>query len=188
MFNRKTRRLWGISITLAALLPVIILTTSCAGPPGTAGSAGPTGPSGPAGTDGATGPAGPPGESAATAAVFGMKDGGAVCNTCHALAEYVQPPDGRYTLAYEANHGYGGHDFDPLDESKTIDDCLACHAVGTGDRAGKGNVASISLREIVHPVHVGSPHFTVLLEGDEEERAGNCFSCHVMTGPSATGS
>ncbi len=150
MSRLKHLKWWGI---IGMLIPVALITISCAGSAGPAESTDP--------------------------AVFGIKDGGSVCTTCHELASYVDPPDGRYTLAYEANHGWEGHGFDPLDESKTIDDCQECHAVGTGDRAGKGTVASVSLREIVHPVHVGSPHFTVLLEGDEEERAGNCFTCHM---------
>ena len=166
MSGMKHMKWWVIS---GMLIAVVLITIGCAGS---------AGPAGPAGSVGPAGPQGPPGESATTA-VFGIKDGGAVCITCHVLAPHVQPPDGSYTLAYEANHGWEGHGFDSLDESKTIGDCLVCHAVGTGDRAGKGTMAPISLREIVHPVHVGSPHFAVLLEGDEEERPGNCFTCHM---------
>ncbi len=108
---------------------------------------------------------------------------------CHEqLAPWIQPnPEGKYTLAYEANQAYAEHGFDPQGKLLTLNDCLACHAVGTGDRAGKGNVSSKSLRDIVHRVHPTSEHFTVELEGEEEERQGDCFTCHVISGPSTTG-
>ncbi len=142
------------------------------------------------GSEGAQGPPGPPG-NVATVPTFAMKlyDGKPACEVmCHnAPAPIPDNVEGKYTLAYEANSHYAGHNFDPLGEPKILNDCLACHAVGTGARAGKGVVAPKSLRDIVHPRHVGSPHFMVMLEGDEEERPGNCFTCHEVSGPSATG-
>ncbi len=122
---------------------------------------------------------------------------GGVCHEVVSQAPYLQPNvEGKYALAYEANHAWAGHDFDPLGELKTLNDCLACHAVGTGDREGKGNVSSKSLRVIVHRVHLSSPHFEaaqlgpeVLAEAEEagEARPGDCFTCHVVTGSSSIG-
>jgi hypothetical protein len=48
-----------------------------------------------------------------------------------------------------------------------------------------GNVAPNALRDIVHRVHLTSPHFQIELE--EEERQGDCFVCHQVAGPSTTG-
>ncbi len=158
------------------LLVGLLLVSACQG------AAGPQGPQGPAGAPG------PPGE-AAVSPTFAIKldpnkpGCGGVCH--EAVAPYIQPnPEGKYTLAYEANQAYAGHNFDPLGELKTLNDCLACHAVGTGEREGKGVVAPKALRDIVHRVHLSSPHFTVTLEGEEEERPGDCFTCHAVTGPS----
>jgi hypothetical protein len=169
---------WGIGLVLVILLAGLL--TACQGP------AGPPGPAGPAGPPG---PPGPPGEAAAVP-TFALKFDpnepgcGGVCH--EQLAPWIQPnPEGKYTLAYEANHAYAGHNFDPQGKLLTLNDCLACHAVGTGDRAGKGNVAPKSLRDIVHRVHLTSEHFTVELDG--EERQGDCFTCHVISGPSTTG-
>ena len=186
----KRRLIWsGIGLVL-----VLLMTTFMIACQGTAGPAGPPGPAGPAGT------AGPPGEPAAVP-TFAIKFDpnqpgcGGVCH--EVVAPYIKPnPEGKYTLAYEANHAYAGHGFDPLGELKTLNDCLACHAVGTGERAGKGNVSSKALRDIVHKVHLSSPHFEaaqldpeVLAEAEEagEPRLGDCFTCHVVSGPSATG-
>ncbi|MDO8692299.1 MAG: hypothetical protein Q7R39_20195 [Dehalococcoidia bacterium] len=49
--------------------------------------------------------------------------------------------------------------------------CLECHAPGTGGRAGMGNIAPLSLRDIVHPAHMFSTTF-------KEHYAGQCFTCH----------
>ncbi len=173
----------GILAGAVLLLALVFVMASCTGDEGSAG------PPGPAGTLGPAGPAGPPGETAAVTR-FAIKVDpnepgcGGVCH--HELASYIQPnPEGKYTLAYEANHAWEGHGFDPLGELLTLNDCLACHAVGTGDRAGKGNVAPGALREIVHRVHLTSPHFQIEL--DEEERQGDCFVCHEVAGPSTAG-
>ena len=187
MSSIKKNLKWGGVIGLVLIL--VVFGVGCQGAPGE------TGPQGPPGSAGAAGTAGPAGEPA-TATVFALRFDssqpgcGGVCH--EAAAPYIQPnPEGKYTLAYEANHAWVGHDFDPLGELKTLDDCLGCHAVGTGDRDGKGNVSSKSLRDIVHKVHVSSPHFEaaqldpeVLEEG---ERPGDCFTCHVVTGSSTTG-
>ncbi len=174
---KKNLRWCGI---IGLVMTLVVIAVGCAG------SAGPAGQAGPAGSPG---PAGPPGEVAAVPTFALSLDAnepgcGGVCH--EAVAPYIVPnPEGKYTLAYEANHAWAGHGFDPLGELQTLDDCLACHAVGTGDRAGKGNVSSKSLRDIVHKVHITSPHFTVEL--DEVERPGDCFTCHVVSGSSATG-
>ncbi len=178
---------WSGVIGLVVVL--LAFGAACQGPPGTTGPAGPAGPAGSAGS------AGPPGD-AATVPTFAIKFDpndpgcGGVCH--EAVAPYIQPnPEGKYTLAYEANHAWAGHGFDPLGELLTLSDCLACHAVGAGDREGKGNVSSTTLRDIAHKVHLSSPHFEaaqldpeVLEEG---ERPGDCFTCHVVSGPSTTG-
>lgn len=177
---KKNLRWCGV---IGLVMMLVVLVAACAGPPGPQGEPGSPGPPGP------PGPSGPPGE-APISPVFAIKfdpNQPGCGGLCHeALAGHIDPnPEGKYTLAYEANHAYAGHDFDPLGELLTLNDCLECHAVGTGDRAGKGTVASKSLRDIVHRVHLTSPHFTVEL--DEEERQGDCFTCHVVTGPSTTG-
>ncbi len=189
--SKKKSLKWGGVIGLVVMLLVVV--AGCAGTAGPAGSAGPAG---------ERGPAGPPGEPAVTP-TFALsldpnKPGcGGVCHEEVSQAPYLQPNiEGKYTLAYEANHAYKGHNFDPLGELKTLNDCVECHAVGTGDRAGKGNMASKSLRDIVHKVHLSSPHFEaaqlapeVLAEAEEagEARPGDCFTCHVVSGPSTTG-
>ena len=173
----KTNLRWCGVIGLVVMLLVVV--AGCQGAPGETGPAGPVGAKG------------PPGEPAVTP-TFALKldanepGCGGVCHEVVSQAPYLQPNiEGKYTLAYEANHAYAGHNFDPLGELKTLNDCLACHAVGTGDRAGKGTVASKSLREIVHRIHITSEHFTVELDG--EERQGDCFTCHGVSGPSTTG-
>lgn len=181
---RKRNLKWCGAVILVLMLSVAVLLTACQGSTGSAGPAGPAGQAGPAG------PTGPSGEAAPVTPIFGIKfdpNQPGCGGLCHeALAGHIDPnPEGKYTLAYEANHAYKGHDYDPLGELKTLNDCLACHAVGTGDREGKGNVSSKSLRDIVHRVHITSEHFTVELDG--EERQGDCFTCHVVSGPSATG-
>ncbi len=177
---------WYVAIGVLLMLGVLVVFgAACQGPPGPAG---PTGPQGTAGSQG----------DVATVPTFALNFDpnepgcGGVCHEAVSQAPYLQPNiEGKYTLAYEANHAYAGHNFDPLGELKTLNDCLACHAVGTGEREGKGNVSSVALRDIVHKVHLSSPHFEaaqlspeVLEEG---ERPGDCFTCHVVSGPSTTG-
>ncbi len=145
---------WFLFLAVVLLVPVSLVLASCTGSEG---------PEGPAGEQG------PQGEPAA-ATVFTLKldsnepGCGGVCH--EALAPHIQPPTGAYTLAYEANHAWEGHGFDALGELLTLNDCLQCHAVGTGDRAGEGNVASKALRDIVHRVHLTSEHFQIELDGE----------------------
>ena len=182
---KKNLRWWGIGVVLVLLMTTFIV--GCQGPAGETGSTGP---------QGSTGSQGPQGEPAVTPTFAIRLDanepgcGGA----CHEqVAPYIDPnPEGKYTLAYEANHAWAGHGFDAAEGSLlTLNDCLACHAVGTGDREGKGTVASATLRYIVHKVHLSSPHFEAAqLEPEvleEGERPGDCFTCHVVSGPSTTG-
>ncbi len=76
------------------------------------------------------------------------------CEDCHA---------GPYSLANEVPDGHAAM---PADAD--INTCLFCHRI---DPDGTGNIANISLRDIVHPVHMGSKTFAW-------EFMGNCFSCH----------
>lgn len=191
--SEKRKLRWGGAISLMAVLIIVPLLAACAGPSGPSGAIGPAGERGPAGS---------PGEPAAVP-TFAIKFDpnepgcGGVCHEVVSQAPYLQPNvEGKYTLAYEANHAYKGHNFDPLGKLLTLNDCQTCHAVGAGDRAGKGNVASNSIRDIVHKVHISSPHFEaaqlgpeVLAEAEEagEARPGDCFTCHVVSGPSTAG-
>jgi hypothetical protein len=87
------------------------------------------------------------------------------CPDCH---------QGPYTLKAEAVNN-GGALHNGLPDDAGVVDCLVCHGPGTGAQEGKGNLAPISLRDIVHPVHMGSKIFTT-------EFVGNCFSCHNVSG------
>jgi hypothetical protein len=87
------------------------------------------------------------------------------CPDCHA---------GPYSLTNEAVGAVAGpHSGLAADAGLTV--CLACHAPGTGTQEGKGNMAPISMRDVVHPVHMGSKIFA-------SEFMGNCFSCHNVSG------
>lgn len=105
------------------------------------------------------------------------------CLACHVLADKAT---GKYTLAYEAHEraeARGGEhpSVAPDGTSMKVTDvnsvatCLQCHAPGTGARTGKGNVAPLSLRDIVHPAHMFSNTF-------KEHYGGNCFTCHNVAG------
>jgi S-layer homology domain len=87
------------------------------------------------------------------------------CPDCHA---------GPYSLKAEAVGAAAGPHSGLADDAG-LAACLTCHAPGTGAQAGKGNVAPISLRDIVHPVHMGSKIFA-------GEFMGNCFTCHNVSG------
>jgi len=76
------------------------------------------------------------------------------CEDCHA---------GNYSLANEVPDGHA-----VLRDDADINTCLFCHRM---DPDGTGNIANISLRDIVHPVHMGSKIFAW-------EFMGNCFTCH----------
>jgi len=95
------------------------------------------------------------------------------CTACHVQIA----PDGRYSLAWEAANAAqaNGLTHPPLPNGfkSTEQDCLTCHASqSTGDA---GVAAPLSLRAIVHPVHLFSDIFT-------SEFHGNCFSCHDVDG------
>jgi hypothetical protein len=76
------------------------------------------------------------------------------CPDCHA---------GPFILANEIPEGHP-----PVPADADVNDCLACHAM-QADLTG--NVAPLALRDIVHPVHMGSKIFAW-------ELMGHCFSCH----------
>jgi hypothetical protein len=88
------------------------------------------------------------------------------CPDCH---------QGPYTLKNEAVNNGGAAAHGGLAEDAGVTDCLICHAPGEGAQEGMGNVAPLSLRDIVHPVHMGSKVFAT-------EFVGNCFSCHNVDG------
>ncbi len=105
------------------------------------------------------------------------------CPACHAL---IDAETGKYTLAFEAHEraearGDEHPDVAPSGTSITSKDdvsvtvCLECHAAGTGDRAGRGVIAPLSLRDIVHPAHMNSQYFKL-------HYGGNCFTCHNVNG------
>ncbi len=60
-------------------------------------------------------------------------------------------------------------------EEVNVTTCLQCHAAGTGEREGKGVVAPLMLRDIVHPAHLNSQAFKL-------HYGGNCFTCHNVNG------
>ena len=98
------------------------------------------------------------------------------CPACHDL---VNATSGQFTLAYEAHAATKARNrthpaFQPTD-NPNVTECFACHAPGTGARAGKGTVAPLALRDIVHPAHLGSQIFKYVL-------GGSCFSCHNVDG------
>jgi len=98
----------------------------------------------------------------------------------------VDPETGQYTLPYEAHEraeargrehpevALDGTSLAPT-ESVNVTTCLSCHAPGTGEREGMGVVAPLSLRDIVHPAHMGSQYFKL-------HYGGNCFTCHNVNG------
>lgn len=171
-----------------------------AGPQGPKGDTGSAGPAGAQGPKGDTGPAGPAGatitmteelsSTIATATRLGMVafpavDGGTRrgCPACHVV---IDQATGKYTLSYEAIEAAkaagGEHPTTAPDGTKmgptddvSVNVCLQCHAAGTGDRFGKGNIAPLSLRDILHPAHMSSPIFTL-------HYGGNCFTCHNING------
>ncbi len=173
------------------------------GPAGAQGPKGDAGPAGPAGAQGPKGDTGAAATSTltitqtnelsstiATASRLGMVAFPAVeggvrrgCPACHTV---VDPATGKYTLSYEAIERVkamgGEHPTTAPDGTKmgptddvSVNVCLQCHASGTGDRFGKGNIAPLSLRDILHPAHMSSPIFTL-------HYAGNCFTCHNING------
>ncbi len=185
-------------IALASLVLLSIgLAVACQPTAGPAGPAGPPGPQGPAGPAGPPGPQGPPGPGLTEEQAKALEKAGALaeavpfptvearrgCPACHVL---VDKETGKYTLPYEAHEraeargrthpdvAPDGTSLAPAEEVK-VTVCLQCHAPGTGDRAGKGNIAPWALRDIVHPAHMGSQYFKL-------HYGGNCFTCHNVAG------
>ncbi len=100
------------------------------------------------------------------------------CPACHAL---INATTGFATLAYEAHAATAARNrthpaFQPTD-NPNVTECLPCHAPAPANsaRAGKGTVAPLALRDIVHPDHIGSQVFKVYY-------GGSCFTCHNIDG------
>ena len=100
------------------------------------------------------------------------------CPACHTL---INSTSGQYTLAYEAIQAAKARNathpsYKPTD-NPNVTECLTCHAPApsNGTRAGRGTVAPLTLRDIVHPAHMGSQVFKV-------HYGGNCFTCHDVDG------
>ncbi len=171
---------------------------------GAAGPPGQQGPPGPSGSAGAQGPAGSPGPVGPAGAGLSKEQGETLgkakalldsvpfpaleqvnrgCPACHTL---VDPKTGKYTLASEAHEraeARGGKHPDvapdgtslAVTQEVNVKTCLLCHAAGTGTREGKGVIAPLSLRDIVHPAHMSSQAFKL-------HYGGNCFTCHNVNG------
>lgn len=179
---------WTI-ISMTALAALVL--SACAG---ATGPAGPQGPAGPAGPQGPQGPAGPGLTEDQTKALETAGKLGAIqfpaldqvrrgCPACHVL---VNPATGQFTLPYEAQErakARGGKHPEvapdgtslAVTQEVNVRTCLLCHAAGTGDRAGRGVVAPLMLRDIVHPAHMSSQYFKL-------HYGGNCFTCHNVNG------
>jgi len=161
-----------------------------------AGTQGPQGPQGPQGASGGQGEQGPPGEELTEEQLAALETATNLsgiqfpaldevrrgCPACHALIE----DDGKYTLPFEAHEraevrGNVHPEIAPdgtslaVTEEVNVTVCLQCHAPGTGDRAGKGVIAPLALRDIVHPAHMYSPWFKF-------HYGGNCITCHNING------
>lgn len=178
----------------AMLILSTLLLAACAGAEGPEGPPGPQGPAGPAGAQGSEGSPGTEltEEQIAALAIAGNLGGIQFpaldevrrgCPACHVL---VDEETGQYTLPYEAHeraeargeeHPETAPDGTSLaaTEDVNVTTCLQCHAAGTGDRAGKGVIAPLSLRDIVHPAHMYSQWFKL-------HYGGNCFTCHNVDG------
>jgi hypothetical protein len=178
---------------LVVLLAGLLFVAACGGQPGSEG------PQGPPGEQGPPGPEGPPGPGTElteeqlaaldTAAALGGIQFPALdevrrgCPACHAL---VDDETGKYTLPYEGHeraeargkeHPSVAPDGTSLEATEEVSVlvCLQCHAAGSGDREGKGVIAPLSLRDIVHPAHMYSQWFKL-------HYGGNCFTCHNVDG------
>jgi hypothetical protein len=96
------------------------------------------------------------------------------CGACHVQIA----PDGRYTLAFEAEERAkargGEHPKLPNGFNTKFSECMACHG-SKEDESDKGIGAPFSMRAIVHPAHMFSTTF-------KEHYGGNCFTCHDVDG------
>ena len=190
-----------VGLVVVACTPAAAPSAQQQGPAGPAGPAGLAGPEGPAGSAGSAGPEGlqgPPGSGLTDEQTAALEKASALaesvpfpaveeqhrgCPACHVL---VDPESGAYTLSFEAHEratARGGQHpaiapdgtaMTPTDEVN-VTTCLQCHAPGTGDREGKGVIAPLALRDIVHPAHMGSQVFKL-------HYGGNCFTCHNVNG------
>ncbi len=191
---QKKRIFWVIALLLLGT----IIATSCAGPQGPEGPQGPQGPAGPQGQAGPEGPAGPAGEGLTEEQAAALDKASVLaesvpfpfleeqrrgCPACHVL---VDAETGAYTLPFEAHERAevrgGEHPEVAPDgtslaatEEVNVTVCLQCHAAGTGEREGKGVIAPLALRDIVHPAHMSSQYFKL-------HYGGNCFTCHNVNG------
>lgn len=183
MNKKRFSRIVAIGMISLGLGLILAACAGPAGPSGPQGQAGPQGPAGPAGKDGTT----LTNEQATAIAVAGQlgfisPPGEEVRRGCPACHVVVDAATGKYTLPFEAHErveirGEKHPDVAPDGTSiKATDDvnvtvCLQCHAAGTGDREGRGVVAPLSLRDIVHPAHMSSQYFKL-------HYGGSCFTCH----------
>lgn len=188
-----SHRVGALSILVILAFVVLLVGVGCQPAAGPAGPQGPAGSQGPAGPAGAAGPAGRDATLNVTqttalqyAAVLSTSLAYPVqdqqrrgCTSCHVLAD---KQTGKYTLSYEAHerveaqgrkHPDKAPDGTSLAPTSDVNMkvCLQCHASGTGAREDKGNIAPLSLRDIVHPAHMGSPTFKL-------HYGGQCFTCH----------
>lgn len=193
--NRKT-------VMIGIIVIFVLALAACAGEEGSQGPPGPAGPEGPQGPEGPPGPAGPEGPPGMDAALseeqlaildqaatlggvvsFPLEEQRRGCPACHVL---VDEETGAYTLPFEAHERAevrgGEHPEEAPDgtslavtEEVRVTTCLQCHASGTGDREGRGVIAPLALRDIVHPAHMGSQFFKL-------HYGGNCFTCHNVNG------
>lgn len=181
-------------LMIALFILAGLVLSACAGAEGPEGPQGPQGPAGPAGAQGAPGSPGTElTEDQVTALDTAVNLAGIQfpgldevrrgCPACHVL---VDEETGAYTLPFEAHEraeargeehpevAPDGTSLAPTEDVK-VTTCLQCHAAGSGDRAGKGVIAPLSLRDIVHPAHMYSQWFKL-------HYGGNCFTCHNVDG------
>jgi thiosulfate dehydrogenase len=178
-------------IIISLFILAALVLAACAGSEGPEGQQGPQGPAGPQGAEG------PSGAELTEDQLAALETAGNLsgiqfpdldevrrgCPACHVL---IDEETGGYTLPYEAHeraeargeeHPEVAPDGTSLaaTEEVNVTTCLQCHASGSGDRAGKGISAPLSLRDIVHPAHMYSQWFKL-------HYGGNCFTCHNVDG------
>lgn len=172
-------------LLLSLLLGVLVVAAACTGPAGPAGEKGPAGPPGPAPSAEEVGKVVE--EKIAEKVAWPIEqdiERRRGCPSCHVL---VDSTTGKYTLPYEAHERVeargrthpdvapDGTSLAPTNADVRVTTCLLCHAPGTGERKGKGVIAPLALRDIVHPAHMGSQAFKL-------HYGGNCFTCHNVAG------
>ena len=190
----------GIDSKSIALIAIVLAVSGLAYGVLVPGPEGPAGPQGPAGAQGEAGPAGEDIDTGDLAELIQttLEDELSErlqlniesdiprrrgCTSCHVL---VDPETGKYTLSYEAHEraeARRGTDTHPntapdgtdisLTSEAGLETCLLCHA--SDPETDRGVIAPLSLRDIVHPAHMGSQTFKVYY-------GGNCFTCHNVNG------